>query len=451
MSAEYRTKPLLKSGLPPGLFHIIGNEAAERFSFYGMRGILIVFMTTYLLSSTGEVDVMSDADAKFWYHMFIFGVYAFGIAGAFLSDGVLGKYKTIIILSVVYCFGHLALAIDDTRVGLMLGLFLITVGSGGIKPCVSAHVGDQFGSENKGLLERVMSWFYIAINVGALAGMLLTPKLLENPDYGPRWAFGVPGVLMLVATVVFWMGRKRFAHIPPAGMSFIKETFSRKGMAIVGRLSLIYAFVAVFWALYDQTGSAWVLQSKAMDLHFMGVEWLPAQVQAINPVLIVLFALTFPLAYKRIDPYVKLTPLRKIGIGFVLTVLAFVLTAYVESMITAGQTPSIVWQLLCYVVLTAAEVMVSITCLEFSYTQAPPKMKSLIMAIFLASVALGNLFTSIVNWFIQNDDGSLKLVGGEYYLFFAAVMAVATLLFVPVALRFKEHTYIQGDDEAVAT
>ena len=113
---------------------------------------------------------------------------------------------------MIYCLGHLALALDDTRVGLSIGLTLIAIGSGGIKPCVSAHVGDQFGTANQHLLAKVFMWFYFSINLGAFLSTIATPWLLAN--YGPHLAFGVPGILMALATLFFWMGRKVFIHIP---------------------------------------------------------------------------------------------------------------------------------------------------------------------------------------------------------------------------------------------
>jgi proton-dependent oligopeptide transporter, POT family len=140
----YRTAPVKTTGMPPGVPYIIGNEAAERFSYYGMRTILVVFMTRHLMDRSGELAPMSDEQAKYWYHQFMSAVYFFPILGALLADIFLGKYRTIIGLSIVYCLGHLALALDETRVGLAVGLTLIAIGSGGIKPCVTAHVGDQF-------------------------------------------------------------------------------------------------------------------------------------------------------------------------------------------------------------------------------------------------------------------------------------------------------------------
>ena len=273
--------------------YIIGNEAAERFSFYGMKTILAIFMTQFLLDETGKQDFMSEGEATVWVHTFVTAVYFTPLLGSFLADAFLGKYKTIIFLSVVYCLGHLSLALDETRFGLMTGLSLIAIGAGGIKGCVSAHVGDQFGHENGGLLEKVYGWFYLSINLGAFASTLLTPWLLEN--YGPSVAFGVPGLLMLIATFVFWAGRNDFAHIPARGSEFFRETFSSNGIKTIGKLMVIYLMVAMFWALFDQTASKWVFQAEKMDRTFMGIEWLSSQIQAINPALILIFIPLFSL------------------------------------------------------------------------------------------------------------------------------------------------------------
>ena len=153
----------VKPKYPKGIPYIIGNELAERFSYYGMRAILVVFMTQYLMSH-GKPDPMSENEATTWYHLFSMVNYFTPILGAVLSDVLWGKYKTIIILSIVYVLGHLALAIDESRIGLTIGLTLIAVGAGGIKPCVSAHVGDQFEEKNKSLLEKIFGYFYFSIN-----------------------------------------------------------------------------------------------------------------------------------------------------------------------------------------------------------------------------------------------------------------------------------------------
>ena len=441
---DYRSAPVATSRLPAGIPFIIANEGAERFSFYGMRAILVVFMTQYLVGSGGMPDTMGQAEAKGWFHLFVSAVYFTPLLGALLSDGILGKFRTIILLSLVYCLGHLTLAIDHTRIGLAVGLGLIALGAGGIKPCVSAHVGDRFGKSNRHLLSRVFSWFYFSINLGAFVSMLATPWLMES--YGASVAFALPGVLMLVATLVFWSGRYRFIHIPPAGVGFLRETFSGEGLRILGRLSLIYLFVAVFWALFDQTGSAWVLQAQDMDRSLFGVEVLPAQIQAANPLLVMLLIPLFSyVVYPAIERIWPLNELRKIAIGMFVTVLAFAIPTWIQLQIDQGGTPSIGWQLFAYLVLTSAEVMVAITCLEFSYTQAPRIMKSFVMAFFMMSIAAGNLFTSAVNFFIQQEDGSSKLAGAAYFEFFTLLMLVTAVLFTLVARFYRGRTFLHEE------
>ena len=346
---QYRTKPDETEGMPRGIPHIIGNEAAERFSFYGMKAILAVFLSQYLFLMDGAGGKpMDEARATGLVHLFNAAFYITPIIGAILADVFFGKYKVIIGLSIVYCAGHAALAMmghfGHSEYWMIGGLVMIALGAGGIKPCVSAHVGDQFGSLNSRLLPRIFNWFYFSINLGAFASTLLTPWLLEW--YGPHWAFGVPGVLMAIATFIFWLGRKRFAHVPPGGMGFLTEAFNREGLYAMLKLAPVYLFVAMFWALFDQTGSTWIFQSQDMDRNFLGFQWLPSQIHG-------------------------------------------------------GSRPNIAWQIAAFGLLTAAEILVSIVALEFAYTQAPRKMKSFIMCFYLAAVAVGNIFVWGVNQYIQ--------------------------------------------------
>ena len=404
---KYLTAPRASKDIPKGIPYIIGNEAAERFSFYGMKGILVVFMTKYLhiLTDNPNLAAMNKAAAIEQYHNFTSWVYLTPILGALLADTLLGKYRTIISLSLVYCLGHLTLAFMGSggltpEAWMMTGLALISLGSGGIKPCVTAHVGDQFGESNATWLTKVFGWFYISINVGAFISTILTPWLLEW--YGPHLAFGIPGILMAIATYVFWLGRKKFIHIQPKGMGFIRETFSREGLRTMTKLAIIFSFVAVFWALFDQTGSSWVLQAEDLNRNWLGVHWLPSQIQAINPIMIVIMVPIFAFGiYPVLDKVFPLTPLRKVSIGLFVMVIGFAMVSVVQQWVDQGQQPSIGWQIFAYAILTSSEVMVSITCLEFAYTQAPRSMKSVIMALFLMSVSLGNFFTAGVNSFIQ--------------------------------------------------
>jgi proton-dependent oligopeptide transporter, POT family len=454
---KYRTVPdqQLKT-MPSSVPYIIGNEAAERFSFYGMRGILTVFMTTYLMNSSGQLAVMSDNEANGWFHAFVGAVYFLPFLGGILADGFLGKYRTIMWLSIVYCLGHFTLALNDTRLGLFIGLSLIAIGSGGIKPCVSANVGDQFGKGNKDLLTKVFGWFYLSINLGSTFSSYFCPVFLNTPGLGPRVAFGVPGIAMVIATIIFWIGRNKMVHVPPGGWKFVRETFSGEGLSAIGRLTLIYVFVAVFWALWDQSsGGEWTLQAKNLDRNILGWSPYPEQVQIINPILILTFIPLFNyVLYPAVDRFFPLTSLRKIGIGLFFTAASFVPIWWLAAQIDAGSKPSVLWQVPAYILLTAGEVMVSVTALEFSYTQAPKTMKSAIMAVFLLSVWLGNFFDSVMHLAIipSLQKAGVNLDGANFFAFFTILMFVAALAFVFFSRFYRGKTYIQGEeDEGLAT
>jgi proton-dependent oligopeptide transporter, POT family len=204
----------MASRLPPQIPYIIGNEGCERFSFYGMRNILTAFLASYLLVDLPEGD--REGAAKEVFHTFVIGVYFFPLLGGWIADRFAGKYATILYLSLVYCAGHAALSVfEDDKTGFYLGLLLIALGSGGIKPCVSSFVGDQFDQGNKHLARLVFDAFYWIINFGSFFASLLMPIALRS--YGPAVAFGIPGVLMAIATAIFWLGRRRYVVVPAAG------------------------------------------------------------------------------------------------------------------------------------------------------------------------------------------------------------------------------------------
>ena len=199
--------------MPRQIPFIIANEGCERFSFYGMRNILTPFLVSSLLLYLPESD--RPGAAKDVFHIFVIGVYFFPLLGGWIADRILGKYHTVLYFSLLYCIGQFCLALFvDNLIGFYTGLALVALGSGGIKPLVASFMGDQFDQSNKQLAKVAFDAFYWIINFGSLFASLLMPWLLR--EYGGAVAFGIPGVLMLIATVVFWMGRKRYVNVPPA-------------------------------------------------------------------------------------------------------------------------------------------------------------------------------------------------------------------------------------------
>lgn len=551
-SSKYLTAPdPNETGWPKGISYIVGNEACERFSYYGMKAILQVHMTALFAAqivgaATAEQLNSSELHAQEIVHLFAAGAYAFPMIGAIVADRLLGKYWTIMSLSIVYCLGHLVLALaENTLGGMYLGLALIAVGTGGIKPCVTAHVGDQFGKSNWYLLPKVFQLFYFSINFGSFFATLLIPWL--NQAYGPSVAFGLPGILMALATIAFWMGRKVFVHVPPSPggklglldtlsstllfVSFIglplfftdilspavftialltsaaagfavfryrqnlqeddgflaimiqaisslfngkaraarqratlesvpadalrhhwlfasaAEQFGEdktEGPRAVLRIMSVFLLVSVFWALFDQHMSSWVRQAARMNLNIPVIgEVLPSQIQSLNPLMVMLL---IPLTNFVIYPLVEamgftMTPLRRISTGMLVAGFAFVGVAIIQGWIDASDPNSIsvLWQIGPYFIITLAEVMVSITGLEFAYSQAPKAMKSTIMGFWLLSVALGNKLVAVMSTF---ED--LKLV--NFFWLFAGLMGAAGILFGIFSLFYTYRDYTQDED-----
>jgi POT family proton-dependent oligopeptide transporter len=198
--------------LPRQIPFIIANEGCERFSFYGMRNILTPFLAGTLLMYLPESERKAAATDVF--HLFVMGVYFFPLLGGWLSDRFFGKFNTVFWLSLVYCCGHACLAVfDDDRRGFYVGLGLIALGSGGIKPLVASFVGDQFDQSNKHRARQVFDAFYWIVNFGSFFASLFMPIFLRR--YGASVAFGIPGVMMFVATVIFYAGKPQYVIVPP--------------------------------------------------------------------------------------------------------------------------------------------------------------------------------------------------------------------------------------------
>ncbi|WP_342648018.1 POT family MFS transporter [Mucilaginibacter sp. CSA2-8R] len=466
---------------PRSIPFIIGNEAAERFSFYGMRSILVTFLVAQFFNPTGNAALQTVAEAKAneSTHFFVSLAYALPFVGAIAADWFFGKYKIILYVSIIYCIGHLCLALFDTDLtGFRYGLILIAIGAGGIKSCVSANVGDQFDKSNQSLLSKVYGWFYFAINAGSVLSTIAIPYIYAH--YGAKWAFGIPGILMAIATAIFFSGRKIYVRVPPSGIkkdnflfiSWYALTHAGKkqpgqslldvakaeynaekvdGVKAVWRVMAVFAFVPIFWAMWDQSLSEWVLQSKKLDLNMFGYQLLPEQVQTANPIFLLSFIPIFNyFVYPFFDKIgLKTTPLRRLGAGLVLTAMSFVIIALIQQNIDAGQHPSVWWQILAYMVLSAGETLVSITGLEYAYTQSPKSMKSTMSAIWLLTVAAGNLFDVYVNNSIANHGFFSRFEGASYYWLFAGIMTAFILVYLFVSPRLKERNYVTEDENKV--
>jgi len=440
--------------MPRGVPYIIGNEAAERFSYYGMMSILTIYLSRELK--------LGDVHGKEVVHLFATGVYFLPLFGAWLADRWLGRYWTILVISLFYCAGHGALALfEGNRSGVYLGLVLIAIGAGGIKPCVSAFVGDQFGAGNEKGLTRVYGWFYWTINFGAAFGFALIPMLRDTHGYS--WAFGVPGIAMGVATLIFWLGRNRYVRQPPQrhtgspkmlgpllhacthqglrqpGQRWLDVAIGRYGKETVDdvravcRIVLVFLTVPVFFALYNQVNSTWVLQGEKMTpFHVLGFKVDGERMQAVGSILVMIWVpvlayVVYPLCEKI---GLRPTPLRRMGAGMVLAGVTYVISGWLQARLDAGDQMTLAWQLLPYVVLVAGEVLVSATGLEYAFSEAPKSMRSMMMSFWLLTIAVGHfliaLFTNINARFVQAS-------GAKELYFYAVLMFAVSVIFMFIA------------------
>ncbi|PWU04961.1 MAG: MFS transporter [Bacteroidetes bacterium] len=461
---------------PISIPYIMGNEIAERFSFYGMRSILTVFLVAYFFNPTNIASLTTTANAKAneLTHLFVTLAYFMPMVGGIAADWFFGKYKVILYVSIFYTIGTIILALSTHNLGFFeLGLVVVAIAAGGIKSCVSANVGDQFDKSNQHLLSKMYGWFYVAINTGGTLSPIFIPIFYEK--FGPGVAFGVPGILMCIATIVFWLGRKKYVRVPPSGARkenfvsitayAIQKLFSRKsgqsvwsavgekysaqsieGVKAVYRILIVFGFTPIYWAMWDQNLSEWILQARNLDLHLgFGVTILAQQINFINPLFVVSLTpvftyFIFPF-FERIG--IKPTPLRKIGAGLFLIGICFIVIAMVQQNIDKGGHPSVWWQIFAYVLLAMSEILVSITCLEYAYTHSPPNMKSTMSALYLLGISVGNYFDTLINGSIANNGYFSSLTGASYYWFFIKVLVVFLIIYLFVSKKIVEKNYVQ--------
>jgi len=365
------TRPqTLVCGYPVQVIFILGNEFCERFSYYGMHAILVIYLTSMLK--------MSKDNATAVYHAFNMLCYFSPIFGAIIADSFWGKYKTILYVSLVYAIGNVVVSVTAIPsilnvvqvAGPYVGLLLIAIGTGGIKPCVSAFGGDQFEAGQEVQLKKFFSIFYFAINFGSLIATLLTPILrgdvtcFDNDCY--PLAFGVPAILMIFSVFLFVLGSKLYKKVPPEG-NIVVEVSAAVGSAIKNRVSqcgsgvkkahwldwagdkytpvlisdvkalfkVLFMFLPlpVFWTLFDQQGSRWTLQAMEMngDIGYFGTI-KPDQMQALNPVFVMIL---IPFVETVIYPIAKacnlLTkPLQRMGLGMALVAVSFVFAGFLQ-------------------------------------------------------------------------------------------------------------------------
>ncbi|XP_054828987.1 solute carrier family 15 member 2 [Eublepharis macularius] len=378
--AEKKSPKICGTNYPLSIAFIVVNEFCERFSYYGMKAVLTLYFLYFL-----HWDENTSTSV---YHAFSSLCYFTPVIGAFIADSWLGKYKTIIYLSIVYVIGHAIKSVGAIPVVgnqivhvvlSMTGLSLIALGTGGIKPCVAAFGGDQFEEEHAQERSKFFSVFYLSINAGSLISTFITPVLRGDVKcFGGdcyALAFGVPAVLMVIALVVFIAGNGMYKKTPPQGnvllevckciwfaltnriknrsqqipkrehwLDWASEKYSNQlitEVKMVTRVLFLFIPLPMFWALFDQQGSRWTLQATKMNADFGRFVLQPDQMQFLNPLLILVFIPIFDLGLYPLINLCKFnfTPIKKMATGMILAGLAFAAAAVIELKIEENAMP----------------------------------------------------------------------------------------------------------------
>ena len=330
------------AGNPTAFKFFFWGEFAERCSYYGMRAILALYMTDKLGVDKG--------DAGTYMSLFIAACYFFPLAGGYIADNFLGKYWTIVLFSVPYVVAQFLVGVENRYV-VFGALVLLAMGSGVIKPNITTLMGLTYEQQRPGrkqLLTDAFSWFYMAINIGALLSQFAMPRL--RTAYGYQVAFLFPAGLMAAALIIFALGKRFYGKesitrkvdasgpVPPegrttTGLPIIYQPQTAAEIAedkklkrdTLARIGALFLTIMFFWAIFDQSASTWIFFADTyMDCTLFGRPTPADSIQAFNALFIVILVPLFVALFRAF-------PLRattKMGIGFAFTSLSMVIMAF---------------------------------------------------------------------------------------------------------------------------
>ncbi|CAJ2640234.1 unnamed protein product [Trifolium pratense] len=483
---------------------ILGNECCERLAYYGMSTNLVLYFKERLHqhSATASKNVSNWSGT----------CYITPLIGAFVADSYLGRYWTIASFSIIYVIGMTLLTLSASVSGIkptcqgkenchatdlqsvvcFTALYLIALGTGGIKPCVSSYGADQFDDNDENEKEHKSSffnWFYFSINIGALIASSLLVWVQDNVGWG--WGFGIPAVAMAIAVGSFFsesaiQGSRKLDHtdelrffdkaavlgqsdkvkdsINPWRLCTVTQVEELKSIL---RLLPVWATGIIFATVYGQMGTLFVLQGQTMNTHVGNSSFkIPPASLSIFDTLSVIFwvpvydRIIVPLARKFTGHKNGLTQLQRMGVGLFISIFAMVVAAILElirlryvrrhNYYELEEIPmTIFWQVPQYFLIGCAEVFTLIGQLEFFYEQAPDAMRSLCSALALLTIALGQYLSSLLVTIVTNistKNGSVGWIPDnlnyghiDYFFWLLAVLSVLNLILFIVVARL--YTY----------
>lgn len=401
-------------GHPVGLFILFFTEMWERFSYYGMRGIL----TLYIAASATAADPglgWNNKDAIWLYGWYTMLVYVASIPGGWIADKMLGQKKTVLYGGILLCAGHGILAIPQDW-AFFTGLILIILGVGGLKPNISTMVG---GLYKEGDIRRDSGFtiFYIGINIGAFLASISVGLVAYY--YGWHYGFGLAGIGMLLGQIVYVWGQKflkgvgefsKGDNVSPEEKAAANRPLTKIEKDRVIVLLISFLMVVVFWGAFEQAGGLMNLYTDAKIDRHIGLSWLeeiPAAVfQSLNAAYIIIFGTMvggFWVWWKKKGR--ESSSLFKMSVGTIIMGLGYVFMVFAADEASADTfgKASMVWIFLAYLFHTLGELSTSPVALSFITKLAPLKYASIMMGVFFAATGFGNKLAGSIGESAQLD------------------------------------------------
>lgn len=419
-------------GHPTGFYFFFWGELAERCSFYGMKVILIIYMTKTL--------GFKDGEATQWESYFTAAAFLTPLLGGWIADRYLGKYWTIVGFAIPYVIGN-ALMMFEGKYFLLAAMAIIALGSGVIKPNISSLMGMTYDQQRPGqdqLRSNAFMMFYWAINFGSLISKFFMP-ILRN-KVGPNMAFLLPTALITLALAIFALGKRHYAKDTPSSKQKLSPEEKQERWVVFFRLLGVFVLIIVFWSVFLQKDSVWVYFIRDhINLTINGVEYKPDQFLFLNAFFILTLLPIAAWIYQVLDRRgIKLRPTDKMQLGFVFTALAPLVFVIVS--LLPGTGHSILWVVLAFFFLTIGEVLISPVGLELAFVAAPKTMKGFVTGCFLlTSFAGGTLNGLITPWYSEMENGVRVLSPTMYFSFQVIALVIAMTAFYIIAIPFNRR------------
>jgi POT family proton-dependent oligopeptide transporter len=409
-------------GHPKGLFLLFATEMWERFSYYGMRALLVLSLVAGVEAANPGFG-WTQAEALKLYGLFTGFVYFTPLIGGWLADNYLGQRKSVIIGGLVMAAGQftLASAIPGNLQLFYVGLVLLVIGNGFFKPNISTMVGDLY-AEGDARRDAAFTIFYMGINAGAFLAPLVCSTLGEDPARG--WAYGyfAAGVGMVLSVIIQLALAKRYlgdigvvpaAHRALAQAGGKHEPLTKDEMDRLRVIFMLFVFIVLFWAAFEQAGGLMNLYAADKTDRVVGAFEVPAGwFQSLNPLFIVLLAPIFSVAWSKLGEKGRnpSTP-RKMVLGLILTGIGFLamVAAALES--AAGAKASMMWLVLAYFFHTTGELCISPVGLSMVTKLAPVRLASLMMGVWFLINFVANWLAGIIGSYAESL-GELTIFGG---------------------------------------